>query len=81
MTGGEGDDRFVFSTAGGDDTITDFADGDVIEFTDSHEVDAYNEIRMNTHEGGTLLKFTNAEGSIFLAGVDKETLDPADFLF
>ena len=44
LTGGAGNDRFVFSAGGSENTITDFEDGDVIEFTSSHGVGAYNEV-------------------------------------
>ena len=81
LTGGAGNDRFVFSAGGSENTITDFEDGDVIEFTSSHGVGAYNEVQASAHSGGTLLKFTNAQGSIFLAEVDTGTLDETDFMF
>ena len=81
LTGGAGNDRFVFSAGGSENTITDFEDGDVIEFTSSHGVGAYNEIQISAHNGGSLLKFTNVQGSIFLAEVDTGTVNETDFIF
>ena len=82
LTGLGGNDRFVFTTAAASHTITDFEDGkDLIEFTDSHGADAYDDINPLALNGGTLLNFEDIGGWIFLEGVAVGDLDASDFLF
>lgn len=86
LTGGNHADRFVFGTADGFDTITDFEDGtDVLDLRSWTGVSSFDDLSQDTTTGGTLLYRTvdgpGAADQIFLAGTAPGDFDPSDFIF
>lgn len=78
LTGGGGRDRFVYGADHGDDYIADFnPDQDQIRF----EIPGlgHDDLEISALAGDTLID--TGEGTILLAGIDPEDLDPEHFLF
>ncbi len=80
LTGGTGSDRFVFHAGDGNDRIRDFSDTNAAN--DDQIVISralYQSVQITSDARGTLLDF-GASGSIFLTGVDSDTIGRSDFL-
>ena len=80
---GEGDDYFVFRSGDGDDLLRDFnGPGDDTIHLIIEGVDSFEDVAAAAQDsrGGTLLDFGDA-GSIFLQGVDADSLTSDDFFF
>jgi len=78
LKGGKGRDRFVFGADHGDDYIADFnPDQDRIRL----EVSGldFDDLEIRAAEDG--VEIDTGQGTILLAGVDAEDLDPEHFLF
>ncbi|WP_156118140.1 calcium-binding protein, partial [Paracoccus sp. PAMC 22219] len=77
LTGGTGRDAFRFTSGDGRDVITDFdaRGGELLDIRGYANVTA-----LITENGGTRIVL-GANDSIFLEGVDRATLTPANFLF
>lgn len=75
-----GSDRFVFDAPGfGDDTITDFEDGDVIDMRGSGAT--FASLTVADDGSGNTLISTADSSTITLSGVAANTIDQGDFLF
>lgn len=95
ITGGAGDDflmgnfnadTFVFAGAHGDDTVSDFADGNRFERIDlSGTVRDFNSVNSvlahATQVGADVLIDTGGGNSVLLNGVNRLDLDITDFIF
>ena len=79
MSGGTGDDIFVFLENSGADTITDWNDGDEIDFEDHSGVNAFGSVSQDV-EGGNLVITLDGGGTITLTGWT-EQLTADDFYF
>ncbi len=80
LTGGAAADRFVFKQGDGSDTITDFTDLDMAiddQIVISRAL--YQNLQITFDNEGTLLTFGTA-GSIFLTGVEADTIGRSDFV-
>ncbi len=86
MTGGAGDDTFVFADDHGRDTITDFvagaAGGDVIDLRRLTAAASFTDVMAAAAQIGddTVIDFGDGN-SIALLGVDATQLEEQDFLF
>jgi len=86
LTGGGGNDTFVFTdTSGGDDTITDFSAGagshDVIEFDTDQFIDFAAVLAAATDDGSDTTIAIDAETSVILKSVLVADLHQDDFQF
>ena len=85
LTGNEGADAFVFAPGHGDDTITDFTDGeDVIDLSAFlNAISSFDDLTIsdNTDGNAVIDLSTHGGGSITLAGVSTSDLDADDFVF
>ena len=81
LSGGGGNDRFVFSAGRGEHTIADFEDGDLIVFASTHEVRTFSQVEVLSHDKGTLLKFSGTDGNVLLLEVEVGTVGETDFVF
>jgi VCBS repeat-containing protein len=85
LTGGQGNDTFVFENDFGANTITDFGKGhDSIQLDQSHFSDFATVIANATSDGsqGTVISDPSAAGNtIDLLGVDASSLQASQFLF
>ncbi len=78
LIGGSGRDRFVFNKGDGDDTVTDYRDGqDKIVFGGGV---SWNSISISSHSKGTLIEYGN-DDSILLNSVSPGQLTQSDFIF
>jgi Ca2+-binding RTX toxin-like protein len=73
LTGGSGNNTFVFSGDFGDDTITDFKNGDKIQFSGIE----FNELVATTQADTTVYTSDKLNGSVTVTG----TLSADDFIF
>ena len=84
LTGGGADlerDLFVFQTAGGTDTITDYEDGvDRIQFRSIAGTSNFAALTIANNGSGDAV-VTYSEGSVTLTGIDQSLLDASDFIF
>ncbi len=87
LTGGAGTDRFVFNVRGGNDTATDFTDGeDRLDFTNFDIAGADRQARFealmeNAEQVGAVVVFTMANGeTVTLQITAIGVLDVSDFL-
>lgn len=81
LTGNDGRDRFIFNLQGGDDTVTDFADGqDRLDFTNFHFASA-QQLLDHAEQVGSDVVFTLDGGeTVTLDNVKLAALDASDFL-
>lgn len=78
LTGGKGADRFVFGTADGHDTITDFGTGrDVIVFRAGRS--DFDDLRIR--QAGDDVRIVLEDTRITLLDTDRAEIDAGDFLF
>jgi len=87
LTGGTGDDLFVFNNHDGDDVITDFSAGagspDVIEFSSHPGFASFADVQAaasNDGFGNTIIDLGGGN-SLTLEGVSAASLHTDDFLF
>ena len=83
LSGGPDDDTFVFAPGVGNDTITDFTDGDdkidLSAFTDITSVD---DLSMEQQEGDVVIDLSKqGGGTIILSDFDITDLNAPDFIF
>ena len=83
LTGGEGADYFVFHPGDGNDTITDFTDGeDVIYLGSFTGVTQFSDLTVTQEGGDVKIDLTaHGGGTITLEGVSIGDLDADDFVF
>lgn len=76
LTGGQDADEFIFTDGAGADTITDFAEEDILDLS---AVDVeFDELVIEQTDAGALI--THTAGSILLNGVNARTIDRDDFV-
>jgi Ca2+-binding RTX toxin-like protein len=81
LTGDAGNDRFVFSNGYGADTITDFADGDIIDLKRLTDFTGYADLFNNKMaQSGDDVVITVGTDQLIIEGIDKADLSKADFL-
>lgn len=83
LTGGAGADTFVFTPDHGDDTITDFADGeDLIDLSGLEGIAGFEDLNIETYGTTTVIELACCGGGLIrLDGVDADDFDAADFVF
>ena len=83
LSGGADDDTFVFAPGNGDDTITDFTDGDdKIDLSAFADIASVDDLSMEQREGSTVIDLSNqGGGSITLQDFVIADLDASDFFF
>lgn len=83
LTGGSGDDVFLYNDLFGDDTITDFEAGDGRTdrlWLDLDGVQSMNDLTLTDTENGALVE-VDGYGTILLEGVLVGDLSSDDFIF
>ena len=83
LSGGADDDTFVFAPGNGDDTITDFTDGDdKIDLSAFADIASVDDLSMDQREGNTVIDLSGQDGgTIIVSDFDIANLDASDFLF
>ena len=84
LTGGAGADTFVFAADHGDDTITDFTDGeDLIDLSAFTGITSFDELTVaDNDDGNAVIDLTaHGGGTITLTGVATADLDGDNFTF
>ena len=83
LSGGADDDTFVFAPGSGDDTITDFTDGDdKIDLSAFADIASVDDLSMDQQEGDVVIDLSNqGGGSITLQDFVIADLDASDFIF
>lgn len=84
LTGGAGDDQFVFGSNGGKDVVVDFRAGgahDVIDLTAVAGLNAWSDVQalITSSLDGAVIHL--GTGTVTLAGVSAASLGASDFLF
>lgn len=81
FAGGGGNDRFIFQTGWGSDTITDFANNGIekIDFRGNFGLTAVEDLAITDVAGGVTLAFLGDQ--ILLEGLSSGDIDSTDFLF
>ena len=81
LTGGDGADTFVFAAGHGNDTITDFADGeDTIDLSAFKAITGFDDLTVAQNGADTVITVPGG-GTITLQGFASADLDAADFTF
>ena len=81
LTGGEGDDTFVFAAGHGDDTITDFTDGeDTIDLSSFTGITAFSDLTVVQNGSNTVITVPGG-GTITLQDFTSTDLEETDFTF
>ena len=83
LTGGAGADTFVFGPDHGDDTITDFADGeDLIDLSSLEGIAGFEDLQIETYGTTTVIDLSHCGGGLVrLENTAASDLDAADFVF
>ena len=84
LRGGTGDDTFVFAAGHGNDTISDFTDGDdLIDLSAIPTITGLSDLQITSDDNGITIDLTDHEGggTIWLRGFSIDDLDEADFVF
>ncbi len=83
LSGGPDDDTFVFAPGGGDDTITDFGNGDDrIDLSAFADITSFNDLSVEQQEGDVVIDLSGqGGGTIIMSGFDIANLDASDFIF
>ena len=83
LSGGADDDTFVFAPGNGDDTITDFTDGDdKIDLSAFADITSVDDLSMDQQEGDVVIDLSGQDGgTIIVSDFDIANLDASDFLF
>ena len=81
LTGGEGADTFVFASGHGNDTITDFTDGeDTIDLSAFTGINGFGDLTVVQNGNDTVITVPGG-GTITLQGFTSTDLDATDFTF
>ncbi|MDE0538735.1 MAG: calcium-binding protein [Rhodospirillales bacterium] len=81
LTGGEGADTFVFASGHGNDTITDFTDGeDTIDLSTFTGITGFSDLTVAQDGNNTVITVPGG-GTITLQGFTSTDLDTNDFVF
>ena len=83
LTGGEGDDAFVYAAGHGNDTITDFTDGeDTIDLSAFSGISGFSDLTATQVEDGVQIDLSDyGGGTITLQNFTLSDLDATDFTF
>ena len=83
LTGGAGADTFVFTPDHGDDTITDFSDGeDLIDLSGLEGITGFEQLNIETYGSTAVIELPCCGGELIrLEGIEAGDLDAADFVF
>ena len=83
LAGGSGSDTFVFAPGHGDDSISDFTDGeDLIDLSGFTGISGFDDLTVTATDDGVTIDLTaHGGGKIVLDGFDIANLDATDFLF
>ena len=83
LTGGSQADMFVFAPGHGNDTITDFAQGeDRINLTKFSGISSFDDLTITSDDNGVTIDLTAYDGgTIKLDGLSSDDIDAGDFLF
>ena len=83
LAGGVGQDIFFFGSEGGNDVITDFADGeDLIDLSQFRTVSSLSDLTITSDANGVTIDLTaHGGGTILLQGASVGDLDASDFIF
>ena len=82
LSGGGGDDVFIFDSGHGADIITDFTDGDDLIDLSAFGLSGFDELVATSDSGGVTIDLSaNGGGTILLEGFDIADLDAGDLLF
>ena len=83
LSGGVDDDTFVFAPGSGDDTITDFTDGDdKIDLSAFADIASVDDLSMAQREDNVVIELSGQDGgTIIVSDFDIANLDASDFLF
>ena len=79
LIGGKGADVFVFNDGFGDDVITDFGKGDVIDLSGITGIDGFDDLNIRFFKKAAVV--TIGDDEIRIEDVTQKTLTEADFLF
>ena len=81
LTGGDGADKFVFASGHGDDTITDFTDGeDTIDLSAFTGITGFDDLTVTQNGNNTVITIPGG-GTITLQNFTQSDLDATDFVF
>ncbi len=81
LTGGDGADTFVFASGHGNDTITDFTDGeDTIDLSAFTSITGFGDLTVTQNGNNTVITIPGG-GTITLQGFTSTDLDATDFTF
>ena len=83
LTGGAGVDTFFIGPDDGDDTITDFANGeDLIDLKQFSTISSFSDLTITSDDNGVMIDLSaHGGGTIFLQGFSVDDLDASDFVF
>ena len=83
LSGTDNADTFVFSPGDGNDTITDFTNGqDLIDLSTFSAISGYDDLTITSNNDDVTIDLTaHGGGTIVLQGFDVDDLDKSDFLF
>ena len=83
LSGGTGVDTFVYAAGDGDDTITDFTDGeDTIDLTAITDITGFGDLTITTEGTNAVVDLSaHGGGTIILEDFDASNLDASDFEF
>ena len=83
LAGGAGVDTFLIGPDNGDDTITDFTNGeDVIDLKQFPTISRFSDLTITSNENGVTIDLSaHGGGTILLSGFAIANLDSTDFVF
>ena len=82
LNGGRGTDTFVFHFDDGDDTISDFTDGEDRIDLSEFDLSGFTALNISTDPAGVMIDLSaEGGGTILLENFDMSDLDAGDFLF
>jgi len=81
LTGGTGNDRFIFNLQGGDDTVSDYVDGqDRLDFTNFNFASIDDLLDQAVQSGADVVFTLPTDVTVTLQGVNLSDLGAGDFL-
>ena len=83
LAGGAGSDTFFFGSEGGNDVITDFANGeDLVDLSQFRTVSSFSDLSITSDANGVTIDLTaHGGGTIRLESISVNDLDAEDFQF
>ena len=82
LRGRSGDDKFVFGSGHGDDTIVDFTDGEDMLDLSAMGLSGFGDVSAEAVDGGVMLDLSaHGGGTIMLENFALADLDASDFMF